>query len=142
MNYYIIDKKIIGFENELDNELYNYPKLTKEQADFYELHKCSIQEVLNLALNPIYEPTLQELKEQKILEYSELAFEIRRNYIADYKIDNAALGIYDATETSRIKGIIKSFRDEFYRLKQLIEQSVSVEELNLITHNYDSIGNT
>ena len=64
MNYYIIDKKIIGFENELVNELYNYQKLTQEQADFYELHKCSIQEVLNLALNPIYEPSLQELKEQ------------------------------------------------------------------------------
>ena len=139
MNYYIIDKKIIGFENELDNELYNYQKLTQEQADFYELHKCSIQEVLNLALNPIYEPSLQELKEQKILEYSELAFEIRREYLADYKIDNAALGIYDATETSRIKMIITLFRNEFYRLKSLIEQAISIDELNSIEHNYNGI---
>ena len=139
MNYYIIDNRIIGFENELDNELYNYQKLTDEQADFYELHKCSLQEVLNLAFNPIYEPTLQELKEQKISEYSELAFEIRRNYIADYKIDNAALGIYDATETSRIKMIITLFRNEFYRLKSLIEQAISIDELNSIEHNYEGI---
>ena len=139
MNYYIIGKKIIGFENELDNELYNYQKLNKEQADFYELHKCSLQEVLNLALNPIYEPTLQELKEQKILEYSQLAFDIRRELIPDYKIDNAALGIYDEIETNRIKSIIQAFRNEFYRLKALVDNANTIEELNSIEHNYNGI---
>ena len=139
MNYYIIDNRIIGFENELDNELYNYQKLTKEQADFYELHKCSLQEVLNLALNPIYEPSLQELKEQKILEYSELAFDIRREIIADYKIDNAALDIYDEIEMNRIKSVIQAFRNEFYRLKALVENANTIEELNNIEHNYNGI---
>ena len=134
MTHYIIDGQILSYDNELDTTLYNYPKLTKEQAEFYELHNCSLYEVLNLALNP--KPTLDELKQQKIEYFSQLAFEDRAKVLPEYKLINASLGVYDATETARIKGIVEAFRTEFYRLEALCKQAKSVEELEGIEANY------
>ena len=57
MHYYVIENQIIDFENELDPILYSYQKLTQEQADFYELHRCSVQEVLELKLIEYSEET-------------------------------------------------------------------------------------
>ena len=140
MNYYIINNRIIAYENELDTNLYSYPKLTKEQSDFYELHRCSLQEVLNLKLNEVYVPTLDELKQQKINYFSQLAFDERAKILPEYKLINASLGVYDATETARIKGIVEAFRTEYYRLEALCKQAKSVEELELIQENYENIG--
>ena len=136
MNYYIINNRIIAYENELDTNLYSYQKLTKEQSDFYELHRCSLQEVLNLKLNEVYVPTLDELKQQKIEYFSQLAFDERAKILPEYKLINASLGVYDATETARIKGIVEAFRTEYYRLEALCKQAKSVEELELIEANY------
>ena len=136
MNYYIINNRIIPYDTELDTTLYSYPKLTKEQSDFYELHRCSLQEVLNLKLNEVYVPTLDELKLQKIEYFSQLAFDERAKILPEYKLINASLGVYDATETARIKGIVEAFRTEYYRLEALCKQAKSVEELEAIEDNY------
>ena len=136
MNYYIINNRIISYDTELDTTLYNYPKLTDEQSDFYELHRCSLQEVLNLKLNEVYVPTLDELRANKINYFSQLAFDERANILPEYKLINASLGVYDATETARIKGIVEAFRTEYYRLEALCKGANSIEELNNIEANY------
>ena len=137
MNYYIINNRIISYDTELDTTLYSYPKLTDEQSDFYELHRCSLQEVLNLKLNEVYVPTLDEVRANKISYFSQLAFDERAKILPEYKLINASLGVYDATETARIKGIVESFRTEFYRLEALCKQAKSVEELEAIEANYE-----
>lgn len=139
MNYYIIDKDILAYESEFDVTLYNYQKLNSEQSAFYELHKCSLNEVLNLQLNPIYEPTLTEIKANKIQHFSNKAFELRELIYPEYKLINASLGVYDATETLNIKRVVEEFREEFYRLKTLIESATTKEEVELITDNYGVI---
>ena len=139
MNYYIINKKIIAYENELNPEFYSYTKLTDEQANFYELHRCSLQEVLNLKLNEIYVPTLDEVRANKINYFSQLAFDERAKILPEYKLINASLGVYDATETARIKAIVEAFRTEFYRLKALCENANTTNELELIEANYEII---
>ena len=136
MNYYIIQNRIISYDTELDSTLYSYPKLTDEQSDFYELHRCSLQEVLNLKLNEVYVPTLDEVRANKINYFSQLAFDERAKILPEYKLINASLGVYDATETARIKGIVEAFRTEFYRLEALCKQANSQEELELIEANY------
>lgn len=137
MNYYIIDGQIISYENELNPEFYNYPKLTEEQSEFYELHKCSLYEVLNLTLNP--KPTIEELRANKIEYFSQLAFDERAKILPEYKLINASLGIYDTTETERIRLIVEKFRTEYYRLEALCKQANSQEELELIEANYENI---
>ena len=139
MNYYIINNRIIPYDTELDTTLYSYPKLTDEQSDFYELHRCSLQEVLNLKLNEIYTPTLDEVRANKISYFSQLAFDERAKILPEYKLINASLGVYDATETARIKGIVEAFRTEFYRLKALCENANTTNELELIEANYEII---
>ena len=136
MNYYIINNRIIPYDTELDTTLYSYPKLNQEQSDFYELHRCSLQEVLNLKLNEVYVPTLDELKQQKIEYFSQLAFDERAKILPEYKLINASLGVYDAVETARIKGIVEAFRTEYYRLEALCKQAKSIEELEGIEDNY------
>ena len=110
-----------------------------EQSDFYELHRCTLQEVLNLKLNEVYVPTLDELRVNKINYFSQLAFDERAKILPEYKLINASLGVYDATETARIKGIVEAFRTEYYRLEALCKQAKSVEELELIEANYEII---
>ena len=139
MNYYIINNRIIDYDTELDTTLYSYPKLSDEQSDFYELHRCTLQEVLNLKLNDIYVPSLDELKQQRINYFSQLAFDERAKILPEYKLINASLGVYDATETARIKAIVEAFRTEYYRLEALCKQAKSVEELELIEANYEII---
>jgi len=139
MNYYIINNKILAFENEFDTTLYNYQKLNTEQSAFYELHKCSLNEVLNLTLNVPYVASLEEVKASKIQHFSNLAFEKRSIILAEYKLINAGLGVYDETETATIRQIVIDFRTEFYRLKALVEGAGTIAEIELITDNYDEI---
>jgi hypothetical protein len=139
MIYYIIKNRIVGHLQELDGSLYDYPQLTAEQSAFYELHKCSLNEVLNLKLDEPYVPSLEELKASKIEYFSQLAFDKRSEILPEYKLINASLGVYTNEETLQIKSIVESFRTEFYRLKALVESAINETELNSIVDNYDSI---
>lgn len=139
MNYYIIENRIIAFANELDSTLYTYEKLNAEQKAFYELHNCSLPEVLSLTLNTYYVPTLDDLKAQKIQYFSNLSFEKRALKLPEYKLVNTGLGIYSEQEAAEIKQTVIDFRTEFYRLKALVEAATTIEELNAITDNYESL---
>jgi len=134
MEYYIIDNKIIGFEAELDAKLYTYPKLTTEQKAFYEQNKCTLYEVLNLKLNDIKRPTLDDLKESKIQYFSSLSFERREEVLPEYKLVNAGLGIYDEEEVVRIVNIVKKYREEFYRCRAAIENALTIEEVEQVEY--------
>lgn len=84
-----------------------------------------------------YEMDSLKLVENKISYFSQLAFDERAKVLPEYKLINASLGVYDATETERIKGIVEAFRTEYYRLEALCKQAKSVEELELIQANYE-----
>jgi len=139
MTYYIINNKLIGYEQEFDTSLYNYPKLNAEQAAFYEQHKCSLQEAIDMKLAIPYEPTLNELKTQLKQTYSDMAFEIRSELVPDYKLINAGLGVYSESDILKFKNYITAFRNEYYRLSALIDAATTKEELDLITDNYRAI---
>lgn len=137
MHYYIIYNKITAFKDELDSNLYNHQKLTQEQGLFYQAHtNASIGEILAMELNPTYYPTLEALKLQQIDRFSRMAFEMRDSIYPDYKLVNTSLGLYDQATTNKIVATVKAFRDEFYRLKSLIEVANSEEELNAIQAQY------
>lgn len=72
-------------------------------------------------------PSIDELKASAIEYYSKLSMDLRQALIPDYKLQNAALGVYDDAETAAIRNTVKAFRDEFYRLKGAIESVKSVK---------------
>lgn len=139
MEYYIIENKIIGFDAELDEQLYSYTKLDQEQKAFYETNRCSVYEVLEMKLNTVYVPTLEELKPSKINYFSDVAFQQRSDIIPDYKLINAGLGIYDEVETASIAETVRKYRAEYYRCKALVETAQTIEELNNIEFNVESV---
>jgi len=72
----------------------------------------------------VFDVTAQHLVDK----FSQESFRERQNILPDYKLLNAALGIYDSEETSKIKKLVKDFRDEYYRCKTEIEKG----NLNII----------
>ena len=80
--------------------------------------------------------TLDEFKRERIQYYSRVAFQKRNSIIPDYKLQNAALGIYDEQTTANYKATVQAFRDEFYRIKALIEEAETIDEIEAITENF------
>ncbi len=137
MNYYFMRDKIFGINEPLDPTLYDYEQLTTEQSNFYEDNLTATIEEIRLARLAVpYQPTLAEAKLNKIVYFSELAFELRLQILPEYKLINASLGIYDEAETLAITTIVNEFRTEYYRLKALVEACSTVEEVGLIQANY------
>lgn len=83
--------------------------------------------------------TLEDVKKERIQYFSDLAFEKRRAIVPDYEMLNAALGIYDEQETAALKEIVRAFREEFYRLKNLIKNAATIEEIESIKDNFPEV---
>ena len=80
--------------------------------------------------------TLDDFRQQMIEYYSSLAFQKRRELMPDYKLENTALGIYDEETILSYKETVQAFRNEFYRIKELINKSDSINDIRNITANY------
>ena len=76
--------------------------------------------------------SLEQLKTQAIDAYSELAFRLRAQLIPEYKLQNAALGVYGEKTLAQFKATIEAFRTEFYRLKAEIGRASSGAALRAI----------
>ncbi|MCO5251004.1 MAG: hypothetical protein M9949_06235 [Candidatus Kapabacteria bacterium] len=137
---YIIDKKIITFEEELDSILYNYQKLSVEETNFYlQNPTATIDEILNLGL-AVQVIDLNEYKVSCIAKVSEMSFELRRRIYDDYKLMNVPLGLYTEAEKNEIASVCDRFRNEFYRLKQAIENAQTIDEINTIVDSHKYLG--
>ena len=82
--------------------------------------------------------TLDEYKSERIDHYSRMAFEKRIAILPDYKLNNVALGIYDEKTTENYKTTVIKFRDEFYRIKNLIEQAKTVKKIDEVKERFPS----
>ena len=80
--------------------------------------------------------TLDEYKHDRIEHYSRMAFEKRTAILPDYKLNNVALGIYDEKTTENYKTTVIKFRDEFYRIKDLIEQAKTVKKIDEVKERF------
>jgi hypothetical protein len=79
---------------------------------------------------------LDDLKSHAIEGFSDLAFRARRAILPDYRLQNALLGIYDDATAADYKATVQAFRDEFYRLKGLVEEARDVESLRKIAPEF------
>lgn len=80
--------------------------------------------------------TLEEMKSDYLNHLSELAFEERRKIIPDYKLQNAALGVYGAADAANYRETVQTFRSEFKRLQALVMSAESATELEAIEANF------
>ena len=139
MKLYLINNEICQGEDSLE-EICVLQALTNEQTEFYNSNPgASVSEVMDCQLIVPYVPSLEESIKFRIDAFSREAFESRERILPEYKITNCALGIYDQTTNNKIINTINSFRNEFYRLKALCEACTSIEELDAIQSDYNSI---
>jgi hypothetical protein len=80
--------------------------------------------------------TLDEIKEVTLERYSELALEKRRHIIPDYKLQNAALEVYNGARVANYRATIQAYRAEFHRIEALIEQAETFEDIEAITEHF------
>lgn len=79
---------------------------------------------------------LDDMKQQMLEFYNALSFHKRNEIIPDYKLNNAALGVYDEKRIAEYKVTIQAFRDEAKRLAGSVNEATSVAELEAIKENF------
>ena len=79
---------------------------------------------------------LEDIKQELIKFYHSLSFAKRAALIPDYKLNNAALGVYDDKRIEDYKLTIQAFRDEAKRLTGLVRKADTVEDLEAIKEKF------
>lgn len=82
--------------------------------------------------------TLDEIKANKIEEFSSQALSLRNNILPDYKIQNALMGLCDDQKTQSYKDTVEGFRAEFHRLKNDIEKARDLKAVEAIKADFPS----
>ena len=136
MQYYHNAKKVWEFEDSLDlSPFTSFTALTEQQIDFYlsckdEGYSATLDEILKAAKNEVVEPSLADYKAQKLSEMSWLSLSVADRKYPEYKKINALFGLYDEQQVEEIKMYSEAMRNEFYRLKALIEVAGSKDAVN------------
>lgn len=79
---------------------------------------------------------LEDMKRELTDYYTALSFHKRNELIPDYKLNNAALGVYDEKRMADYRATIKAFRDEVKGLIGLVDAARSAAELEAIQENF------
>lgn len=79
---------------------------------------------------------LELIKTQTIEACSKAALDLRTKLIPDYKLQNAAMGVYEEDRLPAYRATIQAFRNEFHRLKAAIEKAQSISELKLVAPQF------
>lgn len=90
---------------------------------------------------PLYTPELPDVKAQRIATYSQMALDIRRQVYDDWQYINAVANLYDAEKNAKIIAMNKAFRDEYYRLENLVNAATTIEEIEQIENKFDELIN-
>jgi len=87
--------------------------------------------------------SLDEIKAQKIEEFSSIALSLRSSILPDYKIQNALMGIYGEKKAQTYKATVERFRNEFFRLKEEVEKTKTLKAIEAIKGNFpeEIVGN-
>ena len=75
---------------------------------------------------------LDEFRRKRKAEFSALALQGRNEILPDYKIQDALMGIYDDAVAVVYKKTIEAFRKEYHRLQGVIDETISLDELDKI----------
>jgi|GEM_PF-6201753 hypothetical protein len=76
--------------------------------------------------------SVAEARERRLRSFSALSLALRKNILPDYKLQNAALGIYDAEETATIRATVEAFRAEYHRLEKELEKARSLKTIEAV----------
>ncbi|WP_164000344.1 hypothetical protein [Pyxidicoccus caerfyrddinensis] len=81
-------------------------------------------------------PSLAQVKEATLAEFSRLSFELRKKLIPEHELQNAALGVYDDKRTQAIRDTVKAFRDEYKRLEAVVKKARSIKEVQALEPDF------
>lgn len=145
--YYFINGKV----ETATTSLFNFQELTENQISNYLTGLYDVALINNkfdliLHVDPIFD--IDFYKESKISEMSTLSLEVAKTLVPDYKVNNCVISkiseemgstpIYTDWRERIIDLKLKSIylRDEFYRLKSLIEHAETKEQIdNIVSSN-------
>ena len=141
MNLNLCLKKLV------EQNLSSYPPEGVEMPDYETLVASAANKNWTVPALELFESVWADVqldiaKSAKIEYFNQLSFELRNNILPDYKLANASLGVYDENTIIQYSSLIQAFREEFYRLKALIENAESIEEVNNIQANFPTILNS
>ena len=84
-----------------------------------------------------FEIDSDRLKSDLIAKYSKTSFEKRNILIKDYQLINLAVGeLYDDFTIEEALATVQSFKTEYYRLKELVNNATSQHDIDNIVENW------
>ena len=79
---------------------------------------------------------VESYKLSKINEISQQSFDMREAILPEYNLVNAGLGVYDEATVLSYKLTVQAFRDEFYRVSNLINAAETRSEIDAISISF------
>lgn len=79
---------------------------------------------------------LERLKKDYLKQISRVSIEQRQNILPDYKLQNAALELYDDDTLSAIKATIQAFRNEYHRLEDQVRKASTLKKLKSLKPDF------
>ena len=125
-NYFdIVNNKVVfwDLQKQYDNGILKLNPYSKIDNGF--VVPKTRQELIN---DNVY--SLDEVKTETIKQLSNDLLTKRSQLIPDYKIINSVLDLYTSDEKAEILSIVEKFRNEFYRMKALIEYATDVNDID------------
>lgn len=80
--------------------------------------------------------SVADVKKERIRQFSIMALQLRAAILPDYKLQNAALGIYDVAVVASIRATVEAFRNEFYRLERMVNEAKDLNGIDAIKDNF------
>jgi hypothetical protein len=131
--YYILDGgTFLCLNYPIPEEGYagRYQRITERQYNYWKNNPWL--PMADILACEISEESIEDYKQQRIFEVSNLAFELRKSILPDYKILNASLDIYVRNTADSYADTIQAFRDEFYRIKAGIIAAKNIQQVDLV----------
>ncbi len=153
--YVIIDKKskaILHMSNSLPGEDKKpeemFPDYDEKSMEFGRAPKQYITDEFTIENGVVkyvedvveeHKETLAEARERKLRSFSNLSLSVRQQIVPDYKLTNAALGVYSDEATAAIRSLIQLFRNEYARLKKAVAAARSIKEVDAIEAKFEEL---
>ena len=80
--------------------------------------------------------SLLDFKRSKKEYYSDMCFKKRRDLIPDFKLENAALGVYGEDRLVSYRETVIKFRMEYKRIESLIENAETINDIEEIKPDF------
>jgi hypothetical protein len=127
------DKKPQELMPDFDPKIMEFGRAPEQYiAEKFVIEKGVVRNIEAEVVQLAAKESIAEVRERRLRSFSDLSLALRKNILPDYKLQNAALGIYDDDEVNTIRATVEAFRTEYQRLKKELDKARSLKAVEAV----------